>query len=66
MKLSQKKEDELWVVINNCILDARVEICKLGSHKNEILKEVDTILYRLGIDCPSKAIHALKNNRLKS
>lgn len=60
MKLSRKKENELWKVINDCVLDARVAICKLGSHKNEILQEVDAILCRLGIDCPGKAINVFK------
>lgn len=59
MKLSKKKESELWKVINDAVVDARIEIARLEPG-NKTLEKVDHILYRLGIDCPEKAIKIFK------
>jgi hypothetical protein len=61
MKISQKKEDELWSVINGGIMDARIEILKLEPN-SKLLQKVDDILYKVSINLPSKAIHKLKQS----
>ena len=59
MKISKKKEDELWNVIHNGIMDARIEILKLEPN-NKLLQNVDDILYKVSINLPFKAINKLK------
>ncbi len=51
MKLSKKKENELYELIHNMIMDARIKLNRLtvGSPMGN---EIDDIIFKLNVECP--------------
>ena len=59
MKLTQKKEEQLYRVVSNEITEARVKINSLLKHtigSMEVKLMIDDILYDLENNTPEKAI----------
>lgn len=53
--LSSKKRKELYGIIHEDIMQARIKIAQL-TNGMKIGEEIDNILYRLHVDCPEKAL----------
>lgn len=65
MKLSKKKEDQLYELIHQQIMDARIQISlklKDSSYNKQVQDGIDTIMYKLLNEAPEKAIKLLKGN----
>jgi hypothetical protein len=58
MKLSKKKTDELYSLVHEEIMQARIKIAMMGDNINP--KEIDDILSDLTISTPKKAIDLFK------
>ena len=59
MKLSKKKETELYNTVHNKIMDARVKILMLVKDKN-LNDEIDDVMYKLINETPLQAINLFK------
>lgn len=59
MALSKKRQTQLYRIISDEIMDARISINKLlvGNDNDE---KIDLILYELGMSAPRKAIDLFK------
>ena len=60
MKLSKKKESELYEVIHKEIMDARIKIYKMKDSKFISINEIDNIMSDLCTNAPQKAIDLFK------
>lgn len=60
MRLSKLKQEQLYMVVSNAIIDARVAVAKLNEGNNPILNKVDDILYKLCMKAPQDAIELFK------
>ena len=56
MKLSNKKKTELYNVVHEEIIQARIKIWKMRNEPNISIAEIDDILSDLTISAPKKAI----------
>tara|TARA_R110000851_G_scaffold299633_1_gene455681 strand:+ start:669 stop:860 length:192 start_codon:yes stop_codon:yes gene_type:complete len=56
MKLSNKKKTELYDVVHEEIIQARIKIWKMRNEPNISIAEIDDILSDLTISAPKKAI----------
>jgi len=59
MKLSKKKETELYNTVHNKIMDARVKILMLVKDK-KLNDEIDDVMYDLINETPLQAINLFK------
>lgn len=60
MKLSKKKESELYEIIHKEIMDARIKIYKMKDSKFISINEIDNIMSDLLTNAPQKAIELFK------
>lgn len=58
--ISQKKKEQLYLVVNGKTTDARIKIARLLQDHLEVGKKVDEVLYQLGIEAPQSAINIFK------
>ena len=64
MNLSKKKENELYGVIHEEIIQARLKIWEMRFDEKPSIDEIDNILSDLCISAPLKAIECFnKSNR---
>ena len=61
MELSKKKATELYNVVHEEIMQARLKIWKFRNDKNISIAEIDNILSDLSISAPQKAIDLFDN-----
>ncbi len=61
MKLSNKKETELYGIVHKEIMDARIKIWKMKDSKFISIAEIDDILSDLCKTAPKNAINIFKN-----
>ena len=59
MKISKKKEDELYTTLSDEVMDTRIQINKILKNSKE-LDEVDNLLFKLNVSISSKAIDTIK------
>ncbi len=59
-KLSYKKEVELYRLVYDAIMDARIKIWKMRTNKSINIAEIDDILFDLAKEAPQKAIDCFK------
>lgn len=65
MKLSKKKEDQLYELIHQEIMDARIQISlklKDSSYNKQVQEGIDKVMYDLLNKTPEKAIKLFKEN----
>lgn len=62
MKLSKKKEDQLFNCIHEDIFNARLKI-NLLLRNYKIVEEVDMVLYDLSNKVPQKAVELFNSNQ---
>ena len=60
MKLSKKKENELYGIVYEEIMQARLKVWKMKDNVNISIAEIDEILYNLGNEAPNKVIALFK------
>lgn len=61
MPLSNKKQTELYNVVHEDIMNARIKIWKMKDQKNISIAEIDDIMSDLLTSAPKKAIDLFKN-----
>lgn len=54
-KASKKTKDNIYKIVDNKIMDARIEIQKIITDGNQ-LEAVDEILFKLNWQCPKAVI----------
>lgn len=60
MKLSKRKEKQLWDAVHNEIFNARIAILKLVKNR-DLNNSVDDVLYKLCCNAPAKAIEVFED-----
>jgi hypothetical protein len=63
MKLSKKKEDQLYELVHKHIMNARLKIWKMKDQPNISISEIDDILSDLSINAPRAAIDLFKQKK---
>jgi hypothetical protein len=65
MKLSKKKESELYDIVYNEIMKARIQLINVtnnpNAHMQNVYEQVDELMSKLCYECPEQAINLFKD-----